>query len=227
MKKTILFLILILSLINCEDKPEKNFYGIPNDDKDQFIAGLLLSNNARTTTNGTVIDSRTGLEWKKCTQGQIYRANVNDCQGNKNSAAPTVSPEIGRYGAETYSYCDLEGNQCNSLSLPQMLRKEEMIRNKATSALFDACDTDRTGGFNNWRVPTYPELKALSELGKTALLINFPNTPDDFFWTSWGNEQDSTGKTAKAINFTIDRVGEETNLNKTARYYVRCVRNSN
>ena len=223
----LLLLLFIFSFVHCEGKPEKSFYGIPNDDKDKFVAGLILNSGSRSTSVGTVVDSTTGLEWKKCSQGQTFRSANNDCQGNPNSAGPATLTSIGNYGAGKYSFCNLEGNYCNVTSLPQELNLAEQQRNKASSAAFFTCITDRTGGFTNWRLPTSIELKALTTTGQTAMTINFPNSPEDSFWTAWGNENDQTGKTARAINMTRNKFGEEEFINKTTNNSVRCVRRTN
>lgn len=227
MKNLIILFLISLFYVNCEAKPEKEIYGIPNDDKEKFIAGYILNQGSTSTSVGTVIDSRNGLEWKKCSQGQSFRQVNNDCQGAGNSASPTVNVAIGSYGATQLAYCDLQGNFCNTLSIPQILRLDEMQKNKANSEAFYSCLLDRTGGFTNWRVPNPVELKLLTTTGRTAMLFNFPNTPEETYWSSWSNELDATGSTAKGINFSTNKFGEDANTNKTTRLLVRCVRNTN
>ncbi len=227
MKNLIIIFLIAFIFNNCEGKPEKGFYGIPNDEKDKFIAGLILNQGTTQTSIGTVVDNRNGLEWKKCSQGQSFRSGQNDCQGTGNSAAPTINVAIGSYGASQLSYCDLEGNYCNTDSIPQILRLDRMQANKANSEAFYSCIGDRTGGFTNWRVPNPTELKSLTTTGRTAMTINFPNTPQEIYWSSWSNEQDQTSKTAKGINFTTDKFGQDENPNKTTKLLVRCVRNVN
>lgn len=223
-----LLALLISGLYNCEDKPDKSFYGIPAEDKNQILAGILLSNGVQDNATGTVIDPKSGLEWKKCTQGQTFRASNNDCQGGKGTATLTTPIDQGRYGAVFLAYCNIEGNDCNTSSLPMTLRASTITG--IGSEAFNSCATEnilRTNGYTNWRVPTFPELQSLAALGKVVLTSRFPNTPDDYFWSSWSNEQDLSGATARAISFSLDTIGKEQNISKTTKYYVRCVRNTN
>ena len=231
MKYTMRYTLLILifaGFINYEDKPDKSFYGMPQEEKDKILQGLLLGFGVVDNRTGTVADPKTGLEWKKCTQGQVFRASNNDCQGTLATATPTSPADQGRYGATYLSYCNLQGNDCNSLSLPMTLKADSLPG--ITSEAYNSCAIENilaTNGYTNWRVPTYPELKSVSELGKLVLISLFPNTPDDYFWSSWGNEQDQTGSTARAISFSYNSIGKEQNITKTTKLYVRCVRNMN
>ena len=231
MKKIILYTLLtllIVSLINCEDKPDKSYYGVPAEDKNQILAGILLSNGVQDYATGTVIDPKSGLEWKKCVQGQTFRATNNDCQGGKGTATFTTPVDQGRYGATFLAYCNIEGNDCNTSTLPMTLRGGTITG--ISSEAFNSCaneNANRTNGYTNWRVPSFPELQSLAALGKVVLTSRFPNTPDDYFWSSWSNEQDLTGATARAVSFSLDTIGKEQSISKTTRYYVRCVRNTN
>jgi len=223
-----LLTLLFAGLVNCEDKPDKSFFGIPAEDKNQILQGILLSSGAQENATGTVIDPKTGLEWKKCVQGQVFRASRNDCQGTTSTATLTTPLDQGRYGAKYLSYCNVDGNNCNVLSVPMNLKADSLVG--ITSEVFNSCQTEnilRTNGYSNWRVPTYPELEALAALGKVVLTSRFPNTPDDYFWSSWGNEQDQTGATARAVSFSLETIGKEQTINKTTKLYVRCVRNTN
>ncbi|MBK8398818.1 MAG: DUF1566 domain-containing protein [Leptospiraceae bacterium] len=230
MKYILRFTILILilaNLINCEDKPDKNLYGIPEESKNKILQGILLSYGVIDNRNGTITDTKSGLEWKKCVQGQVFRASNNDCQGGSATATPTTPGDQARYGAIYLSYCNLQGNDCNASSLPMALRASSL---PVVSEAFDSCQTENilaTNGYTNWRVPSYPELASIAALGKVVLINWFPNTPDDFFWSSWSNEKDFSGSTARAISFSFDKIGEEQNINKTTKLFVRCVRNTN
>ena len=231
MKHIIRYTLIILifsTFINCEDKPDKSFYGIPSEDKNQILSGILLSYGAIDDSTGTVIDVKSGLEWKKCTQGQVFRATNNDCQGGKATATFTTPFDQGRYGATYLSFCNIEGNNCNELSLPMTLKADSLTG--ITSEAYNSCASEnaiRTGGYTNWRVPTFPELQALAALGKVMLTARFPNTPDDYFWSSWSNEQDQSGKTARAVSFSADTIGKVESINKTTKLHIRCVRNTN
>lgn len=215
--------IITTWLFNCEAKPDKGFNGLPPEDAEKIITGLVLNTGVTDTRAGTITDIRTGLEWKKCSQGQEFRSSNNDCQG-KTTGTLFTPLDQARYGATYLSYCSFSGNDCNTTAPPMTLK---LPANGFTSEAYSSCDSDRTRGFSNWRVPTYAELKALSAMGKTTLNIYFPNTVDDLYWTSWSNEQDLTAKTARAINFNAEKIGDEENVTKETRLYVRCVRSMN
>ncbi|HMV42495.1 MAG TPA: DUF1566 domain-containing protein [Leptospiraceae bacterium] len=217
--------ICLIILISCEAKPEKSYFGVPEEDGKQILAGLILGNGSIDNATGTVVDPKTGLEWKKCTQGQVFRSTNNDCQGSRATSTLTTPIDQGRYGATYLAYCNIEGNDCNTSSLPMALKSNTVTG--VFSEAFLSCNTDRTNGYTNWRVPSYPELQALASLGKVVLTNRFPNTPDDYFWSSWSNEQDTSGKTARAVFFSLETIGKDQNISKTTRFYVRCVRNIN
>lgn len=39
------------------------------------------TNHLQDSSNGTVIDSKTDLIWKKCSEGQVWNSNLNSCDG--------------------------------------------------------------------------------------------------------------------------------------------------
>lgn len=231
MKKIIQYSLLTFMLVGftyCEDKPGKSYYGIPSEDKNQILQGIILSYNAIDTGLGSIVDIKSDLEWKKCSQGQVFRASNNDCQGGNSTATLTTPGDQGRYGATYLNYCNIEGNDCNATSLPMTLKAN--IVPGVISEAFNSCsalNANDPNGYKNWRVPSLPELQALASLGKVILTSSFPNTPDDFYWSSWSNEQNPSGSTAKAVSFTSDKFGETQNILKTTKLYVRCVRNIN
>ncbi|MBM9501895.1 DUF1566 domain-containing protein [Leptospira sp. 201903071] len=220
--KNILILSIALSFFaNCEEKPDDTTLGFINEDANVLLAGMLFfTPYVADPASGTVTNSMSGLMWKICSQGQVLRTGANgayDCEGINNS-----STVIGRYGATLLQYCSLNLSDCNTISLPPVL-VGQTPGFTGTSEAFTSCSQDRTGGFSNWRLPSLIELKALTLSGSlNALLVKFPNTVEDFYWSSWANE--STVDTARAVNFTTSHFGEETSFSKTSRYFVRCVR---
>ncbi|EMJ97824.1 surface adhesin Lsa25 [Leptospira alstonii] len=225
MKKYKNILILSISLFlfaNCEEKPDDTTLGFINEDAKVLLAGMLLFDPySANTASGTITNSTSGLMWKICTQGQVLRVGQNgqyDCEGINDTT--TI---IGRYGAALFQYCSLNLNDCNTISLPQVL-VGQIPGLTGTSEAYDSCNQDRTGGHFDWRLPTFSELKALAGSGSlNALLLKFPNTLEDYYWTSWAKE--GTVDTARAVNFGATHFGEETAFAKTSRHFVRCVRN--
>ncbi len=215
-----IFLILAVTLVNCgEEITRQNKFGLTEEDQKSIIMGFVMNTTYSNTGNGTVLDSSLGVEWKKCTQGQTFRSAGNDCQGTVSATYIPVNAQT--YGAELKTYCNVNGHDCNSLSLPPTLKSPI---NNVTSEAYSSCADDRTAGQSDWRVPTYLELKKLAASGQNMLTTFFPNTVDEYYWSSWSDENDVTGKTAKAISFSGTNFGNEKSFNKDTRFYVRCVR---
>ncbi|MCB1194148.1 MAG: DUF1566 domain-containing protein [Leptospiraceae bacterium] len=224
MKKSLYFIIFIFGLfvLNCQAELEKAKFGIPEEEMNLIIAGLLINTGYSDTGNGTILDNSLNLEWKKCSQGQSFRQTQNDCQGTTNGSDYTPNDEY-LYGATAYNYCNVLGNTCNSLSIPQTLLAS--TTENVSSGAYNSCDTEVFDGKSDWRVPTGAELKKLTAGGKTSMISYFPNTATSYYWTSWGDELDTTGYTAKAISFREDTFGNDESIVKTTKLYVICVRN--
>lgn len=219
-----LLLILLTSIIflNCEAEPERTFYGIPEEEYSLILLGTVLNTRLQDTGRGTIIDSILSIEWKKCSQGQVFRSNENDCQGR--IAGSTFTPtDHYNYGAGTYSFCSVATNDCNALSIPQTLVATPI--NNAYSEAYLSCSQDSTDSKTDWRVPTIVELVKMAEGGKVALSQKFPNTISNYYWSADGNEMDTTGQTGKAVYFGEDNFGEYKALSKELKYSLRCVRN--
>lgn len=225
MKNSLYFIsfIFILSIFNCQAELDKATFGIPNEEANLIIVGLLANNTTYADTgNGTILDNALNLEWKKCSQGQSFRQAQNDCQGTTNPTDYTPEDQY-LYGATAYNYCNVPGNTCNSLSIPQTLLAS--TTENVYSEAYNSCDNEVFDGKSDWRVPAAIELQSLTSSGKTSLVSYFPNTATSYYWSSWGNEEDDTGYTAEAISFREDSFGEEEHIIKTRKLYVICVRN--
>ncbi|MDX1961345.1 MAG: DUF1566 domain-containing protein [Leptospiraceae bacterium] len=230
--KTILLLSIFLFTSNCEKKPEKIFFGIPEEERATILLGLLNSNNLEYTSYGTVRDPKTRLEWKRCSQGQVFRQTEQDCQGTTSQSGITTSPQTGittgnldisAFGAIKLTYCSKPSNDCNTSALPPALILNTV--NNSISGAYISCASESLGSATNWRVPSTPELLGVASLGRIALLKVFPNQQENYYWSSWSNEQDLTGRTARAVSFYIDTYGKESLWTKDSYFYVRCVRN--
>ncbi|WP_411824764.1 surface adhesin Lsa25 [Leptospira sp. 'Mane'] len=216
----ILSLLLSAFILNCEAKPEKDFYGISEEETNLLVAGFLANQSLTDTRTGTIRDPAAGLEWQKCSVGQVYRQAQNDCQG---AAAGTVlNPQDPyRYGARQLAYCDSKTHACNRVTVPQVLLAVSEIAISGSSEAYLACSALGT----SWRVPTPIELKRLTETGRISVLNYFPQTQEAEYWSSWSNEQDIPGETAISISFDRQSFGQQKNTVKTDRNYVRCVKN--
>lgn len=220
-KFSVLFLIVLLHF--CEAKPEKTFYGIPEEESKTILTGVILNSYLEDTGRGTIRDKSLGIEWKKCTQGQVYRAAQNDCQGATTGSLITPNDNY-LYSATPFNFCNLATNDCNTLTIPQVLRETDISAGILSEA-FLSCNTDRTDGKSDWRVATTARLVKLASGGKTALLQYFPNTVSQYYWSSNAYELDPSGLTGRAIYFGEDDFGKEAYFPKSDKYYVRCVRN--
>ncbi|EMK23919.1 surface adhesin Lsa25 [Leptospira kirschneri] len=217
----LIFYILFSFFVNCEEKPDDTTLGFINEDEKVLLAGMLFFNPYSVdTTSGTITDTTSRLMWKICTQGQALRVGQNgqyDCEGIND--ASTI---IGRYGASLFQYCSLNLSDCNTISIPQVL-VGQTSGFSGTSEAYNTCSQDRTAGHFDWRLPTLPELKALTASGSlNSFLLKFPNTVEDHYWTSWAKE--GTVDTAHTISFEASHFGEEMAFAKTNRNFVRCVR---
>lgn len=221
--KNILILSIALSFFaNCEEKPKDTTLGFINEDSKVLLAGMIFfSPYTADPASGTVSNNVTGLMWKICSQGQVLRVGQNgtyDCEGINNT-----STVIGRYGAALFQYCSLNLNDCNTIALPPVL-VGQTAGFTGTSEAYTSCSQDRTAGRSDWRLPSFTELKALTGSGSlNALLLKFPNTVEDYYWSSWAKE--GAVDTARAVNFGATHFGDDTAFAKTSRYFVRCVRN--
>jgi hypothetical protein len=229
MKKILLLLTSIVFFVNCEMQPKSYKYGIPEEEVSQILYGILNANSSASTqtTYGTIQYSTSRLEWKRCTQGQIFRQTEKDCQGTSSPSAFT--PNDLKYGATRHAYCNEASNSCNSLALVPLLNSSNTSTSLNVTA-YSSCKTDTTGvsagvSAGSWRVPTLDELKVLASLGKISTLSIFPNTPDDLFWTATSAITDLEGRTAYAIDFSPGGYGSEKIVTKDTKFFIRCVRN--
>lgn len=214
----LLILSLGLSVIGCEEKPAKNTLGFQNEDASLLIAGAIFFSTFHSNGDGTITNSTTGLTWKVCSQGQTYvnTSGGYSCEGGGISNSG--------FGAAQYQYCNQNSSACNTVSTPQTLTNVSQIGVGGSSEAFNNCSSDRTAGKTDWRVATYGELKALGSSGRNEMLLKFPDTIEDYYWSSWANEQDSSGQTARAVSFAQNQFGTDFMASKTSRYYIRCVR---
>jgi hypothetical protein len=77
-------------------------------------------------------------------------------------------------------------------------------------------------GFNDWRVPTLPELATLVNFGHTSPAIDtayFPNTKDEFYWSD--SPDAKLEQTAWAVNFQL---GFSAGMPRDNGHHVRLVR---
>jgi len=219
----VLLLVALLSFFwNCEAKPVQDNFGFSPEETNVLLTGLLTNSTLRNNRDGTTTDPVTGLIWRTCAVGQVYRSTENDCQGD--TSGSTLNPlDSLRYGARELAFCDSKTHACNRLDLPQFLVHQSVIAIGGVSQAFQAC----AGLGSPWRVASPLELKRLTETGRNSILANFPQTPEGDFWSGWSNEQDLVGETAYTISFDRQSFGVERRIAKTERNYVRCVRGSN
>ncbi len=230
----ILLIFLVSLLINCQEKPVRSvFPGLSDEDSSVLLTGLILNQGYTDNRDGTVTDNGFNLIWRKCTQGQVYRSANNDCEGIQRPSTTnpffTQGADTNNWGAQLLSYCSNATNACNQLFVPQVLQAESSIAVGGISEAFRSCDALNgadAGQTNRWRVPNPLELERLTLGGRNALIaVHFPNTIEDYYWSSWSNPEDLLGQSATAVIFERKRFGEKELRTKTDRYYVRCVRN--
>lgn len=236
MKKNKLVLIfsLVFFLSNCQEKPVRTLYpGLSDEDTSLLLTGLVLNQGYTDNRDGTVTDNSLNLVWQKCSQGQGYRSVNNDCEGNIKPATTTnpFIPQVvdtNNFGAIPLSFCSNATNACNQLLVPQVLQGGSSILVTGESEAYKSCNSLNQSGANPataWRVPNPLELQRLTLGGRNALIaVHFPNTVEDYYWSSWSNPEDLLGQSATAIIMERKRFGETELRTKTDRYFVRCVR---
>lgn len=227
--KILLFILLSgFLLINCEQKPIKYPYGIPEEEYKTILYGVLNTSNAVANSSGTVRFPATGLEWKRCAQGQVFRSTEGDCKGT--SRPTSFTPVDLTYGATIHAYCNTASNNCNSLDLVPLLNSTNTSTSTSITA-YTSCSTDTTAlsptdiNAGAWRVPTVVELKALASLGKLSTYKLIPDAPDEKYWSATGDVNDLTAETSKAISFEPGTYGNEYSIKKDTKLYIRCIRN--
>ncbi|MCZ8239722.1 MAG: DUF1566 domain-containing protein [Leptospiraceae bacterium] len=232
--KKITLLIFSILILNCQEQPVKTIFpGLSDEELNVLLSGLLLNQGYNDNRDGTITDNSFNLVWQKCTQGQVYRSGSNDCEGIQRPSVTnpffTQGADTINWGARQLAYCSNATNACNQLSIPQTLQGDSSIIVTGISEAFQSCNSLNPPNSNSataWRVPNPLELERLTLGGRNALIaVHFPNTIEDYYWSSWSNPEDLIGQTATAVIFERKRFGEKELRIKTDRYYVRCVRN--
>lgn len=222
--KTILLAVIIFFTQNCEAEKEKDFFGYGEEELSLVLTGLVLNQGFVDLRDGTVLDNQSNIIYEKCTAGQNYNANANDCRGGQSPSLFTPD-DVVRWGAEKLGFCDTNTWACNQRFFPYALTGTSPIAVPGKSAAYNFCESkNQSNGFPGWRVATPPELLRLTLGGRLALLELFPDTQQDWYWSSWGNAEDLEGTTGIAVSFEQESFGEEKDFAKTTKYYVRCVR---
>lgn len=230
MKIILITAILSFLFVGCEQKPTKYPYGIPEEEFEQIVYGIINTNNSTSRSSGTVRFPTTGLEWKRCVQGQVFRSSTEDCKGNSTPTAFT--PVDLTYGASFHAYCNTASNDCNGNppSLIPILQNTNTSTSQNVTA-YATCAADTTdlsptdATVSAWRVPTIIELQALASLGKLSTFKSLPDAPDEKYWSASSEINDLTGETAKAVSFEPGTYGTEYRIKKDTKLYIRCVRN--
>ncbi|GBF50220.1 hypothetical protein LPTSP4_17440 [Leptospira ryugenii] len=218
--QSVSILLPLLLLLNCEAKPVEDNFGLSPEDFNVLLLGLASNVQLRDTGTGTIIDTAAGLEWRKCSVGQVFRQANNDCLGAP--AGSALNPQDPfKYGARQLAFCDSRTHACNRVAAPQTLVATSEIAIQGTSELYAACASLGSG----YRVPNPFELQRLTAGGRNLLLVNFPSTVEGDYWSGWSEVTDFEGTTAIAVSFDRESFGQEKRIVKTDRNYVRCVKN--
>lgn len=163
-----------------------------------------------------VVDEITGLVWEVKAPGDGVYGNQGLHDGDDvytwyNSNSRTNGGAIGDWNSRY--------NQCSGFTAGQpttYCNIEEFVSRVNKQGL---C------GFNDWRVPTLPELASLVDFGRASPAIDigyFPNTKDGFYWS--GTPDVKLEITAWAVNFQF---GYSSEMPRDNGQHVRLVRNWN
>lgn len=217
--------IVALLGIHCQAEKEKDFFGFGDEEASIILTGLILNRGFVDTKDGNIIDQVNRVVYQKCVAGQVYRLEQNDCRGIQRGSLYTPNDVI-LWGATQFAYCNLDSWNCNSRTFPFQLVGNAGLVFPGKSEAFNYCNSlnDPNTGAPGWRVATPIELVRLTKGGRNAMLQLFPDTPEDWFWSSWSRADDIEGQTAIAVSFNRSNFGEEKAFAKTNRNYVRCTR---
>lgn len=126
---------------------------------------------------GYVYDPDHNRSWKRCVQGQTYRAATNDCRGTGSSAP---------WGAGVFQYCSTRNNACNDAVAQGDEGPFVHLNGSGTSSAYNTCQGMNTGSGTysktNWRVAWASEWLAIQ--GPPCLEPDlFPDVPG-WIWRS-------------------------------------------
>jgi hypothetical protein len=190
-----------------------------------FYTVLVIVPDMKDNGDGTVSVYSSGLTWLKCTVGQKWNSDKNDCTGF------TFNDE---HGASLLTFCNTGDNSCNGNV------DKGILNGDGFSQIYNACSSIDSGNRSDWRVPTKDELKSIvfcsegpSEFplfplpdyntcvsGSKSPAIDetfFPNTVSYLYWTAESDSADD----AWAILF--DNGFTWTQSKNSSLAYVRCV----
>ncbi len=174
-------------------------------------------------TFGGQVYTAQNLIFMKCSQGQVWNSENNDCTGTGNTG--------DNFGASSiYEYCNAADNSCNGGT------NFGVLDGGGTSTAYTTCNTLSFAGkmSGSWRVPTKNELKALihctdkvipddrNDCGTgnyTSPSINhlFSNTVINPYWSS----SSASGGRAWEVDFGTGRINDGSD--KFSVYSIRCV----
>jgi alpha-tubulin suppressor-like RCC1 family protein len=143
-----------------------------------IAAGSTHSCARLSIGTGTLLDTNTGLMWKRCSEGQTWDLVDEVCKGPNNSPL-----------AATYTWKDA------------LQRAQDVNRPQG-----DPLKVGEDLGYSDWRVPNRNELASLVEHQCSSPAINaavFPNTVADYYWSS---SPDADAQQAWSVDFNDGRV---------------------
>ncbi|MCP5499074.1 MAG: hypothetical protein H7A25_04180 [Leptospiraceae bacterium] len=139
---------------------------------------------------------------KKCLQGQAFRTEQNDCQGNGDSS--------NNYGASLLSFCNTDDNSCNDTEIFN-------LTSTSNSEIYLSCNND-TFNKKSWKVisSTYI-LDIINESEFLSFYTEFPK--NGHYWTSNAYSFDSSKAYYVSYIFGLEK-GK-----KTKEKYLLCMEN--
>ncbi|SMF43423.1 Protein of unknown function [Alteromonadaceae bacterium Bs31] len=144
----------------------------------QKIDGVGKALNSSATQWDCVIDKVSGLMWevKKPSDEEYGSAGLHDADDRFTWYSGVSSENGGAVGDWNQQY-----NQCFGY------RENTPMSYCNTGEFVSRVNTKGLCGYNDWRLPTRPELETLVHFGVTRPAISldyFPNTQNDFYWSS-------------------------------------------
>lgn len=176
--------------------------------KSIYTSGSAATKDVYDNFNGTVSSYSRNRTYTKCSMGQVWNSQENDCNG-------TGSAGDG-YGYTSHQYCNTANDSCNPTG------PSWDLDGRGTSGVWTVCDQLVLAGKTDWRVMNSGELFEFYQSIEQPNLSMFPRIISAFYFSSSANSGFMQNSFASAVHL---QNGTQSNLKtKTDSSPMICVR---